>query len=83
MQTSTLILVIKGDLKKDGYHSKTNEKEVVLALEKIAKRQEAEVKLSLIVKGEYRLKKEYQHLQVKDNIYSRKTPVQREAVFLK
>ena len=75
--------VLKGDLKKDGYHSKMNEKEVVLALEKIAKRQEAEVKLSLIVKGEYRLKKEYQHLQVKDNIYSRKTPVQREAVFLK
>ncbi|XP_062568607.1 uncharacterized protein LOC134230774 [Saccostrea cucullata] len=75
--------VIKSDLKKEGHHSKINEKEVVLALEKIVKRQEAEVKLSLIGKGEYRLKKEYQHLQVPDNIYWRKTPLQREAVFTK
>ena len=35
--------VIKGDLKKNGNHSKMNEKEVVLALEKIVKRQEAKV----------------------------------------
>ena len=36
--------VIKGDFKKDGYHSKMNEKEVVLAVEKIVKREETEVK---------------------------------------
>jgi hypothetical protein len=75
--------MIKGDLKKDGHQSKMNEKSVVLALEKIIKRQEAELKLSLIGKGEYRLKEEYKHLEVPDHLYWRKTPQQREAVFTK
>ncbi|XP_062573500.1 uncharacterized protein LOC134235383 [Saccostrea cucullata] len=76
--------IIKGDLRKNEEGKlKMSEKDFVISLEKIVKRQETEVKLALIGKGEYRLKTEYQHLEVTEDIYWRKSVTQREAVFEK
>ncbi|XP_052719325.1 uncharacterized protein LOC128191281 [Crassostrea angulata] len=73
---------IKGDLRKDTQGKlKMSEKDFVISLEKIVKRQETEVKLALIGKGEYRLKDEYKHLTLSEDLYWRKSVSQREAVF--
>lgn len=76
--------IIKGDLRKNEQGKlKMSEKDFVISLEKIVKRQETEVKLALIGKGEYRLKTEYQHLELTEDIYWRKSVNQREAIFEK
>lgn len=73
---------IKGDLRKDIKGKlKMSEKDFVISLEKIVKRQETEVKLALIGKGKYRLKDEYKHLDITEDLYWRKSVSQREAVF--
>lgn len=72
---------IKGDLRKDTQGKlKMSEKDFVISLEKIVKRQETEVKLALIGKGEYRLKDEYKHLTLSEDLYWRKSARERQCL---
>lgn len=72
---------IKGDLRKDTQGKlKMSEKDFVISLEKIVKRQETEVKLALIGKGEYRLKDEYKHLELSEDLYWRKSARERQCL---
>ena len=75
--------VIKADILSEnkGVKKKLNPYEFVKIVEQSVKRQENEVKLAQIEKGEYQLKPAYQHLMVDENVYWRKTASQKEAVF--
>ena len=62
-------------------NSDVNPYELVKLLHNIVKRQESEVKLSILGKGQYRLKKEYSYLHVPEATFYRKSSFQRAAVF--
>lgn len=49
-------------------------------LKKNGKRQETEVKLALIGKGEYRLKDEYKYLELSEDLYWRKSARERQCL---
>lgn len=77
---------INAVLKSDIFHTIKSQKGVdpykcVNLIQKIVKRQENERKLAMIGKGSLRLKQEYQHLKVDEDVYWKKTTKQREAAY--
>ncbi|CAG2249927.1 unnamed protein product [Mytilus edulis] len=76
--------VLKGDISKSkGASVKLDAYEFAKEAEKFIRRQETEIKMAIIGKGEYKLKEEYQELFVDENSYWRKSESQREAVYRK
>lgn len=75
--------VVKSDKKAASSTTKLDPFDFVKIAEKTVKRQENEVKLALIGKGEYRLKEEYSHLCINEDLFFRKTACQRELVYKK
>lgn len=75
--------VIKADIfsKNKGKEKKLDPYDFVKLAEKCVGRQENEIKLALIGKGEYKLKAEYRHLQTDETLYWKKSAQQREALF--
>lgn len=75
--------VIKRDIayEKDKKNAKLDPFDFVKIAEKCVRRQENEVKLALIGKGEYSLKKEYQEMRVEEEIYWKKSETQRRSIF--
>ena len=75
--------VLKSDILSDARSKdrKLDPYEFAKRAETFVRRQENELRLAVIRKGEYRLKQQYQHLEVEENLYWRKSESQREAVF--